>query len=449
MKTGCKDRTDMNEKKVITIEQIGKVYELGKIGGTTMQQSVQSWWAKKRGKEDPNRRIGQRIQEDGKFQALDNITCTIYEGERVGIIGRNGAGKSTLLKLLSRVTAPTEGKICIRGKISSMLEVGTGFHGELTGRENIYLNGAILGMSEQEVDSKIQDIIEFSECEQFIDTPVKRYSSGMYVKLAFSVAAFLNADIFLMDEVLAVGDMTFQKKCLNKMKQISEDYNKTILYVSHNMQTIRELCDRCIVLDQGRVIHDGDVETGISLYMQDILEVKQLYEYPEHQERKFTTGSTVIRQIYLKQPVLGEQDQELIMEVNFQSVRNLSGVHLRFTVHDGDDMVVGTGMSHAFDLSEGQMETVRFTFYTDGLVEGEYSADLAVVEPLGEKQTRHAYIRRAMAFRIEKRQRIYQISWIPRNWGRIEFQNMEAKIVQDTQKNQKNRGCLDSKSTKF
>lgn len=419
----------MNRKKVITIEQIGKVYELGKIGGTTVQQSVQSWWAKKRGKEDPNLRIGQRIQADGKFQALSNINCTIYEGERIGIIGRNGAGKSTLLKLLSRVTAPTEGKICIRGKISSMLEVGTGFHGELTGRENIYLNGAILGMSEQEVDSKIQDIVEFSECEQFIDTPVKRYSSGMYVKLAFSVAAFLNADIFLMDEVLAVGDMMFQKKCLNKMKQISEDYNKTILYVSHNMQTIRELCDRCIVLDQGRIIHDGDVETGISLYMQDILEVKQLYEYPEQQEKKFTTGSTVIRKIQMEQPVLGELDRELVMEVCFQSVRDLSGVHLRFSVHDGDDMVVGTGLSHAFDLSEGQMETVRFTFYTDGLVEGEYSADLAVVEPLGEKQTRHAYIRRAMAFRIEKRQRIYQISWIPRNWGRIEFQNLEAEIL--------------------
>lgn len=419
----------MNRKKVITIEQIGKVYELGKIGGTTVQQSVQSWWAKKRGKGDPNLRIGQRIQADGKFQALSNINCTIYEGERVGIIGRNGAGKSTLLKLLSRVTAPTEGKICIRGKISSMLEVGTGFHGELTGRENIYLNGAILGMSEQEVDSKIQDIVEFSECEQFIDTPVKRYSSGMYVKLAFSVAAFLNADIFLMDEVLAVGDMMFQKKCLNKMKQISEDYNKTILYVSHNMQTIRELCDRCIVLDQGRIIHDGDVETGISMYMQDILEVKQLYEYPEQQEKRFTTGSTVIRKIQMEQPVLGELDRELVMEVCFQSVRDLSGVHLRFSVHDGDDMVVGTGLSHAFDLSEGQMETVRFTFYTDGLVEGEYSADLAVVEPLGEKQTRHAYIRRAMAFRIEKRQRIYQISWIPRNWGRIEFQNLEAEIL--------------------
>ena len=250
----------MEKRAVIRLENVGKSYQLGKIGGTTIQKSLQSWWAKKNGKEDPNRRIGQRIRKDGSFEALSGINCEIYEGERVGIIGRNGAGKSTLLKLLSRVTDPGEGRIRIRGKITSMLEVGTGFHGELTGRENIYLNGAILGMSSREVDEKIEDIIAFSECEQFIDTPVKRYSSGMYVKLAFAVAAFLNADIFLMDEVLAVGDMMFQKKCLNKMKEISMDSDKTILYVSHNMQTVRDLCTRCIVLENGRIIHDGDVE---------------------------------------------------------------------------------------------------------------------------------------------------------------------------------------------
>ena len=256
----------MKKRTVISIENIGKTYELGKIGGTTVQRSFQSWWAKKQGREDPNRRIGQGIQESGTFEALKSICCEIYEGERVAIIGRNGAGKSTLLKLISRVTTPTKGRIRIRGKVSSMLEVGTGFHGELSGRENIYLNGAILGMSQQEVDEKLEEIIQFSECEQFIDTPVKRYSSGMYVKLAFAVAAYLNADIFLMDEVLAVGDMQFQKKCLKKMREISEDENKTILYVSHNMQTIRELCNRCIVLQDGEIIHDGDVEEGIRLY---------------------------------------------------------------------------------------------------------------------------------------------------------------------------------------
>lgn len=416
----------MEKKAVICIEHAGKVYELGKIGGTTIQQSVQSWWAKKNGKEDPNRRIGQRIQEDGRFQALKDVSCTIYEGERVGIIGRNGAGKSTLLKLLSRVTAPSEGRLCIRGKISSMLEVGTGFHGELTGRENIYLNGAILGMNSREVDEKIEDIIQFSECEQFIDTPVKRYSSGMYVKLAFAVAAFLNADIFLMDEVLAVGDMMFQKKCLNKMKQISEDQQKTILYVSHNMQTIRELCNRCIVLENGRIIHDGDVETGISLYMQDILEVKHVYEFAENKGRRFTTGTVAIRRILLDQPVLGEKDTELRMKVCFMSERQLTGLHMRFTIYDSEDQVIGTAVSQPFQAAEHEEQTIEFLFHTEMLAEGEYSADVVFVEPFGERQTRHAFVRRALAFRIEKRARMYEMTWHPKLWGRIQLRDLEV-----------------------
>lgn len=420
----------MEKRAVIRIENVGKTYELGKIGGTTIQQSLQSWWAKKRGKEDPNRRIGQRIQEDGKFQALNGVSCTIYEGERVGIIGRNGAGKSTLLKLLSRVTAPSEGKLCIRGKISSMLEVGTGFHGELTGRENIYLNGAILGMDSKEVDEKIADIIEFSECEQFIDTPVKRYSSGMYVKLAFAVAAFLNADIFLMDEVLAVGDMMFQKKCLNKMRQISEDEQKTILYVSHNMQTIRELCDRCIVLENGKIIHDGDVETGISLYMQDILEVKNVYEYPENKDRRFTTGNITIQRLELDHPIQGAEDTKLGIRLTFRSEREFSGLHMRFTVYDFEDKVIGTGISKAFEVLSGEQET-EFVFHTERLAEGEYSADVAFVEPLGERQIRHALIRRAMAFRIEKRERLYQISWQTKAWGSVEFADLEVRNVKE------------------
>lgn len=420
----------MEKREVISIENAAKVYELGKIGGSTLQQSFQSWWAGIRGREDPNRRIGQRIQSDGRFQALDGVSCTICEGERVGIIGRNGAGKSTLLKLLSRVTAPSKGKLCIRGKISSMLEVGTGFHGELTGRENIYLNGAILGMSRQEVDEKIQDIIEFSECEQFIDTPVKRYSSGMYVKLAFAVAAFLNADIFLMDEVLAVGDMMFQKKCLNKMKQISQDENKTILYVSHNMQTIRELCDRCIVLNEGRIIHDGDVGTGIRIYMQDILEVKQLYEYADRREKRLSTGQVVLHRARIPHPVLGEGEYVLSMELDLTAQIPLSGLHLRFTVYDGEDQVVGTGISRSFALEAGSERTLQFAFSAETLTEGEYSADLAVVEPFGDRQTRHAYIERGLAFRIEKKDRIYQIPWVSQVWGRVQFPDLTVTIVE-------------------
>lgn len=257
------------EELAIKIEHVSKEYRLGAIGGGTLKGDLQTWWARKTGKEDPNSKIGARtdVKIGERFLALDDINLEVRKGEAVGIIGHNGAGKSTLLKLLSRVTAPTTGKISIDGRIASMLEVGTGFHPELTGRENIYMNGAILGMTRAEIDRKIDQIIEFSEVEQFIDTPVKRYSSGMYVKLAFSVAAHLDSEIMIMDEVLAVGDMAFQKKCLSKMREAANVEGRTVLYVSHNMNTIRTLCDRCIVLDHGRIIFNGAVEEAIALYM--------------------------------------------------------------------------------------------------------------------------------------------------------------------------------------
>lgn len=250
----------------IEIKNLRKQYRLGAIGGQTLNAELQSWWARKRGKEDPNLKIGQDASHYGEsFWALDGINLEIKKGEAVGIIGANGAGKSTLLKILSRVTAPTEGDVWIDGRVASMLEVGTGFHGELTGRENIYMNGAILGMTRKEVDAKIESIIDFSECRQFIDTPVKRYSSGMYVKLAFAVASHLDAEIMIMDEVLAVGDMAFQKKCLGKMGDEAKG-GKTVLYVSHNMATVRNLCTRCVVLDKGKIVFDGNVEDGICVY---------------------------------------------------------------------------------------------------------------------------------------------------------------------------------------
>ena len=257
------------EELAIKIEHVSKQYRLGAIGGGTLKGDLQSWWARKRGREDPNSRIGDRtdVKIGERFLALDDINLEVKKGEALGIIGHNGAGKSTLLKLLSRVTAPTSGKISYNGRITSMLEVGTGFHPELTGRENIYMNGAILGLTKAEIDAKMEDIIEFSEVRQFIDTPVKRYSSGMYVKLAFSVAAHLDSEIMIMDEVLAVGDMAFQKKCLNKMREAADKEGRTVLYVSHNMNTIRSLCDRCIVMDHGRIVFDGDVEEAIALYM--------------------------------------------------------------------------------------------------------------------------------------------------------------------------------------
>ena len=270
----------MDKDCVIKTEHLTKQYTLGVIGSGTLRRDLQSWYAKKRGREDPNRRIGAREYEKGEiFIALDDFNVEIRRGERIGIIGPNGAGKSTFLKLLSRITSPTDGTIAYRGRIASMLEVGTGFSGELTGRENIYLNGAILGMTKGEVDSKIDEIISFSECETFIDTPVKRYSSGMFVKLAFAVAAHLDAEILIMDEVLAVGDMKFQKKCISKMRELAVDDNRTILYVSHNMSTIQELCSRCLVLEHGKKVFDGDVDEAIKLYIGGARDELYSYEY--------------------------------------------------------------------------------------------------------------------------------------------------------------------------
>lgn len=251
----------------IKIDGVKKIYRLGQIGGGTLQADLQSWWAKRRGKEDPNVQIGESRLVGQTFMALNGIDLEIYQGEAIGIIGGNGAGKSTLLKLLSRVTAPSAGAIDIYGRVASMLEVGTGFNGEMTGRENVYMNGAILGMTKAEIDAKMEDIIEFSEVRDFIDTPVKRYSSGMYVKLAFSVAAHLDSEIMIMDEVLAVGDMAFQRKCLDKMRDAANEDGRTVLYVSHNMNTIRRLCERCVVLDKGKIVYNGDVEEAIQVYL--------------------------------------------------------------------------------------------------------------------------------------------------------------------------------------
>ena len=294
-------------KVMIRLDHVGKVYRLGQIGTGTLWRDLQSWWYRKRGLEDPNTKIGQRKGHYGdRFEALKDINLMVRQGERLGIIGGNGAGKSTMLKLISRVTAPTSGSIDLYGRVTSMLEVGTGFHGEMTGRENIYMNGAILGMTKKEIDAKIEQIIDFSECRQFIDTPVKRYSSGMYVKLAFSVAAHLNSEIVIMDEVLAVGDIAFQKKCIERMRQASVNENRTILYVSHNMNTIRDLCDRCIVLDQGQIIYDGDVEEAIRYYSDYLMkrsDISDMYSLDARRDRN-TTGICQVENVLFDNNVI-------------------------------------------------------------------------------------------------------------------------------------------------
>jgi lipopolysaccharide transport system ATP-binding protein len=293
---------------VIQVDRLSKQYRLGVIGGKRLVDDVNRWWAKLRGKEDPLSKVGQpkaesrkqktEIKNDGghdKFQlstfpisdlradtlwALRDVTFEVKQGEVLGIIGRNGAGKSTLLKILSRVTGPTSGEVRVKGRIASLLEVGTGFHPELTGRENIYLNGAILGMTKAEIRAKFDEIVEFSDVEQFIDTPVKRYSSGMTVRLAFAVAAHLEPEILIVDEVLAVGDATFQKKCIGKMQDVAGQ-GRTVLFVSHNMVAVQSLCRRGLLLEQGTLVKDAAAAEVIHNYLKGSITSREIVHWDD------------------------------------------------------------------------------------------------------------------------------------------------------------------------
>lgn len=258
---------------ILKIENLSKQYRLGTVGTGTLSHDLNRWWASVRGKEDPYLKVGDVNDRGTKATseyvwALRDINFEVQKGEVLGIIGKNGAGKSTLLKILSKITAPTTGSVKSRGRIASLLEVGTGFHGEMTGRENIFLNGAILGMTKAEITAKLDEIIEFSGCERYIDTPVKRYSSGMTVRLAFAVAAFLEPDILVIDEVLAVGDAEFQKKAIGKMQDISRGDGRTVLFVSHNMAAVKSLCTRGILLENGGIKFEGNIEDTIKEYLQ-------------------------------------------------------------------------------------------------------------------------------------------------------------------------------------
>lgn len=261
-------------KVVIKAENISKQYRLGLVGTGTVKDDLKRWWYNLRGKEDPFLKIGEANDRSSKGESdyvwsLRDINFEINQGDSVGIIGRNGAGKSTLLKILSQVTQPTTGKIYTKGRIASLLEVGTGFHPEMTGRENIYLNGAILGMRKHEITRKLDEIIAFSGVERYIDTPVKRYSSGMYVRLAFAVAAHLESEILIVDEVLAVGDAEFQKKCLGKMNDVSKGEGRTVLFVSHNLLAVKSLCNTGILLENGNIVKSGNIDLVIDNYIKN------------------------------------------------------------------------------------------------------------------------------------------------------------------------------------
>lgn len=362
---------------IIEICDVKKEYRLGAIGGTTLNAELQSFLARLRGKEDPNKKIGAREGKAGeRFMALDGVSFSVAPGEAVGIIGHNGAGKSTLLKLISRVTAPSGGEIRLRGRVASMLEVGTGFHPELTGRENVYLNGAILGMTKKEIDAKFDEIVDFAEMRQFIDTPVKRYSSGMYVKLAFSVAAHLDSEIMIMDEVLAVGDAKFQQKCLGKMNDAATNSGKAVLYVSHNMGTIQRLCSRCIVLDHGKLIFDGDVDEAIGIYLKQSAGEGSVVDLASFERNRWVTKSVIMSHMKIvgKDNCIFLQDSNLTFDLTWKTSAkaDIHDLVLRCTFYHQSGVVASFTTVGLGDAGPNEQHTQRIEISLDRMLPGHY-----------------------------------------------------------------------------
>ena len=367
-------------ERLLEVEGVSKQYRLGMIGGGTLHGDLTSWFARVRGKEDPNTKIGmEHYAHNESFMALDNVSFNVDRGDAVALIGRNGAGKSTMLKLISRITAPTTGEIRIRGRVASLLEIGTGFHKELSGRDHNYLNGAILGMNRAETTRKIKEIIEFSEIEQFIDTPVKRYSSGMYVKLAFAVAAHLDPDVMICDEVLAVGDIAYQQKCLAKMSEIARE-GRAVLYVSHNMRTVAQLCNRGLFLDRGQLKYDGTVERAIELYGgSGVRSIHQNLDVLPHPKRRGDT-MRMLEIEFLNTQAL-EYEMDSTMEFRLKCIAHLPDPRLRIRLILKNSMATPIAMTQTepFEVKAEEVFERRIRFPLDGLAPGEYIIKISIV----------------------------------------------------------------------
>ena len=355
---------------ILKAENISKQYRLGQVGTGTMAHDLNRWWHLVRGMENPYLTIGDTNDRSTKGKsdyvwALQDINFEVERGEVLGIIGKNGAGKSTLLKILSRVTAPTTGNIKFGGRVASLLEVGTGFNGEMTGRENIFLNGAILGMTKKEIKSKMDEIIDFSGCERYINTPVKRYSSGMTVRLAFAVAAFLDPEILIIDEVLAVGDAEFQKKAISKMQDISREGGRTVLFVSHNMAAIQSLCTKAILLEKGKIIASGDVEIILEKYLKNN-NTEEIY--------KVTNENFAVE---IKQKTLIDFQENIKIDVLIDSTIDFNqALFIDFAILNKlEEFVIHYRMNYddqSIKIKKGN-NTFSFLIDNPGLVLGEYS----------------------------------------------------------------------------
>ncbi len=358
----------------IKIENLSKRYRLGVVSASTLKDDLHRFWWKLKGKGDPLLKINEENKLDdstnkGYVWALRDINLEIEQGEVLGIIGKNGAGKSTLLKILSRITTPTTGIVKIRGRLSSLLEVGTGFHPELTGRENIYLNGTILGMTRKEIDRKFDDIVDFAGIAKYIDTPVKRYSSGMYVRLGFAVAAFLEPDILVVDEVLAVGDAEFQKRAIGKMQEVSRGQGRTVLFVSHNMASIQKLCTKAIVLEKGKIIMHGAVDKCVAYYL----------EHSSFEHNKFQPITTKGKELQINSikiyPVKEGFNQPIIFEFDLKA--NLKG---KYRFGFGLNNYLGARILTAvgYYTVKKDYEKIKFELSQHHLSPGKYHIDFGI-----------------------------------------------------------------------
>lgn len=370
---------------VIKVENISKQYRLGVVGTGSLAHDLNRIWHKVRGKEDPYLKVGEANDRAVKGSsdyvwALNNINFDVKQGEVLGIIGRNGAGKSTLLKILSRTTTPTTGSVKIKGRVASLLEVGTGFHPELSGRENIFLNGAILGMTRHEIKKKFDEIVEFAGVERYIDTPVKRYSSGMYVRLAFGVAAHLEPEILIVDEVLAVGDAEFQKKALGKMKDVSSNEGRTVLFVSHNMAAVRTLCPTAIILKNGTIHEKGDSNDLIDRYIDYGNDTDYQKEIDFRQNDKYGNDHVRLLKAKLetnKEVISLEDSFSLFFE--FENFTDHADLNISMVLYTREDVCVFNTVSEGKVLSKG-LFSVRCHIPGNLLNDENYSVRILVVK---------------------------------------------------------------------
>ena len=417
----------------IEFNHIGKQYRLGLVSTGTLSHDLNRWWQTSvLHREDPYLKIGSvndrtKAADSDYVWALRDIDFRVEQGDVVGIIGKNGAGKSTLLKLLSKVTAPTVGTIRARGRIASLLEVGTGFHGEMTGRENIYLNGAIMGMTRQEITRKLDEIVDFSGCERYLDTPVKRYSSGMTVRLGFAVAAHLDPEILVVDEVLAVGDAEFQKKAIGKMQDISHSHGRTVLFVSHNMGAVRSLCKRGIVLDKGLLVYAGEVNDAVDWYTENSI-CHEIHPYVEVSNKLRDMNRSLDVQFrtfeMLKESGTYATDEDIVLHITIEAFKDVPNCRINYTIFSAAGAPIANHSSnHLFSVRKGEIKSLEYTIVNPHLAIGDYTMSFSVgTGNMLEGETNYDVVPHILSFsidRFKKEEEAYFAKWNKGWWGSI------------------------------